>query len=256
MSRVRMRRLTADHKRITQAFAGSPFIRVVQVTGAPPDRYQIEYAITGLEIRGERVIKRKRHLAEIYLTTGYPRQAPQCRMLTPCFHPNIDPKAICVGDHWAAGESLAHLILRIGELIAYQSYNTKSPLNGEAARWADEHRRLLPIDPADLVPERLADIESAAIHVAVPKPQLKPSSQPGVLKAKVLKAKVLKAKAVAPKKAKILKARKVAPTGSAAGTAPSAGPFVVNCPCGRRFKIKQPKSFRCFGCGQPLSTED
>ena len=51
------------------------------------------------------------------------------------FHPNIAPHAICIGDHWSAGEPLVALGIRIGEMIAYQSYNTKSPLNGEAARW-------------------------------------------------------------------------------------------------------------------------
>ena len=59
-------------------------------------------------------------------------------MLTPIFHPNIAPHAICIGDHWSAGEPLASIMARIGEMIAYQSYNTKSPLNGEAARWVKE----------------------------------------------------------------------------------------------------------------------
>src|SRR5439155_9839444 len=36
---------------------------------------------------------------------------------------------------------------RIGRMIAYQEYNTKSPLNGLAAKWAAEHTHLLPIDP-------------------------------------------------------------------------------------------------------------
>ena len=89
------------------------------------------------------------HLVEIFLTRSYPRQAPQCRMLTPVFHPNIAQHAICIGDHWAAGESLSHLIIRIGEMLAFQSYNLKSPLNGEAARWVDQNRRKLPTDTVD-----------------------------------------------------------------------------------------------------------
>jgi predicted Zn finger-like uncharacterized protein len=43
--------------------------------------------------------------------------------------------------------------MRIGEMIAYQSYNTKSPLNGEAARWVDDHADDLPLDPVSLFPE-------------------------------------------------------------------------------------------------------
>ena len=67
-------------------------------------------------------------------------------MLTPVFHPNIAPHAICIGDHWSAGESLASMVARIGEMIAYQSYNTKSPLNGEAARWVEQNEAHLPLD--------------------------------------------------------------------------------------------------------------
>jgi predicted Zn finger-like uncharacterized protein len=74
-------------------------------------------------------------------------------MLSPVFHPNIAPHAICVGDHWGAGESLESLIIRIGEMLAYQSYNVKSPLNGEAARWVEENKHRVPLDPVSLLPE-------------------------------------------------------------------------------------------------------
>jgi len=76
-------------------------------------------------------------------------------MLTPIFHPNIDPSTICVGDHWAAGERLADLVVRIGELIAYQAYNIKSPLDAEAAMWADLHAKELPTDSRNLHPAEL-----------------------------------------------------------------------------------------------------
>ena len=75
---------------------------------------------------------------------------PFCRMLTPVFHPNIDPQKICIGDHWSAGQSLAQLIVRIGEMICFQSYNLKSPLNARAAAWAEMHLDELPLERADL----------------------------------------------------------------------------------------------------------
>jgi ubiquitin-protein ligase len=71
-------------------------------------------------------------------------------MTTPVFHPNIDPQKICIGDHWSAGQSLGELIVRIGEMICYQSYNVKSPLNGEAAAWAQANLEQLPLDHADM----------------------------------------------------------------------------------------------------------
>jgi ubiquitin-protein ligase len=76
-------------------------------------------------------------------------------MLTPIFHPNIEPAMICVGDHWTAAERLVDLVIRIGEMIAYQEYNIKSPLDGEAAMWADKNPQYLPIDNRDLRPPDL-----------------------------------------------------------------------------------------------------
>lgn len=150
MSNVRRRRLHADHVRVLESFTEHAQIRVQSAEGDPPERYRIEYRVQGLVMQNGVPVPKGEHLVEVYLTLGYPRQAPQCRMLTPVFHPNIAPHAICIGDHWSAGESLAALIARIGELISYQSYNTKSPLNGEAARWAIEHAQELPLDTADL----------------------------------------------------------------------------------------------------------
>ena len=70
-------------------------------------------------------------------------------MLTPVFHPNFDEASVCIGDFWAASEGLDDLVIRIGRMIAYQEYNTRSPLNGLAAKWAAEHLNLLPIDGQD-----------------------------------------------------------------------------------------------------------
>ncbi|MGA8501878.1 MAG: tetratricopeptide repeat protein, partial [Candidatus Sulfotelmatobacter sp.] len=59
---------------------------------------------------------------------------------------------VCIGDFWAASEGLDQLIVRIGRMISYQEYNTKSPLNGLAAKWAAQNSNLLPIDPRPVAP--------------------------------------------------------------------------------------------------------
>ena len=47
-------------------------------------------------------------------------------------------------------------------MLAYQSYNVKSPLNGEAARWVDENEDSLPLDKISmLVEERDSDAKPA-----------------------------------------------------------------------------------------------
>src|SRR5258706_2880067 len=125
----------------------------------PPEIYRFTYNLRGLygSASGE-ILERESHVLEVNLTLGYPRRAPQCRMLTPVFHPNFDDSMVCIGDFWAASEGLDHLIIRIGRMISYQEYNTKSPLNGLAAKWAAQNSHLLPIDPRPIAPplEQLA----------------------------------------------------------------------------------------------------
>ena len=149
----RLRRLYSDINTVASRLAKSPFIRLRNFEGTPPDSYLIEYNIRGVEaVNVRNVVYRDQHFVEIRLTSEYPRQAPACRLLTPIFHPNFEPAHICVGDHWTAQERLIDLIIRIGEMIAYQSYNVKSPLNGAAAQWADMNPNMLPTDKSDLFP--------------------------------------------------------------------------------------------------------
>ena len=156
MSTVRLRRLHADFEKIQEYVNGHPRLQLIQADGSPPERYQLEYRIRGLRQSADELLFVKSHMVEVSLPVSYPRLPPQCRMLTPIFHPNIAPHAICIGDHWSPGEPLWSIVARIGEMIAFQSYNTKSPLNGEAARWVDEHLDELPLDPVSMMPEDAA----------------------------------------------------------------------------------------------------
>ncbi len=153
MSTVRLRRLKADSAKLQDYVRRHPRVRLVQMEGDPPERYQLEYRINSLRMVSGELQPVQSHLVEVTLPRNYPRTPPQCRMLSPVFHPNIAPHAICVGDHWGAGESLESIIIRIGEMLAYQSYNVKSPLNGEAARWVEENKHRVPLDRVSLLPE-------------------------------------------------------------------------------------------------------
>ncbi|MCC6579233.1 MAG: hypothetical protein IT440_02240 [Phycisphaeraceae bacterium] len=150
---LRARRLLSDARLIRKMFRGSEFIRVRPRHGEPPEVYEVEYRVSSIQVgKGGKLVPCHRHLVEIQLTQDYPRMAPICRMLTPIFHPNISEASVCIGDHWVAGEHLADLIVRIGEMIAYQAYNIKSPLNAEAAMWVDLNMDKLPLDNRDLTP--------------------------------------------------------------------------------------------------------
>jgi hypothetical protein len=129
----------------------------------PPEVYRFTYYVKGLYVDSAgQILPRPEHLLEVNLSLGYPRRAPQCRMLTPIFHPNFDPASVCIGDFWAASEALDDLIVRVGRMIAYQEYNTKSPLNGLAARWAAENPHFLPVDGREISPSMIVGTQPAS----------------------------------------------------------------------------------------------
>lgn len=153
MPSPRTRRLIADEQALEQRLRNWPRIRITGKAGMPPEMYRVTYSLRGLYVAGSgEILERDTHVLEINLSLGYPRRAPQCRMLTPVFHPNFDDSMVCIGDFWAASEGLDDLVIRIGRMIAYQEYNTKSPLNGLAAKWATQNTHMLPIDPLTVAP--------------------------------------------------------------------------------------------------------
>ena len=146
----RLRRLQADYERVATLLADNPHIHLVEAEGNPPEKYTFEFHVTGLVPNKDDLPEMGRiHRAEVFLPIDYPRRSPFCRMITPVFHPNIDPTKICIGDHWSAGQSLAHLVVRVAEMVCYQSYNVKSPLNAKAAAWAEQNLSSLPLEKAD-----------------------------------------------------------------------------------------------------------
>ncbi|MFP5236664.1 MAG: ubiquitin-conjugating enzyme E2 [Acidobacteriota bacterium] len=153
MASPRIRRLQLDAESIRSRFQGWPLIELSGQAGLPPELYRFTYRVRGLYVDpAGNILEREMHVMEVNLSLGYPRRAPQCRMLTPVFHPNFDDASVCIGDFWAASEGLDDLVVRIGRMIAYQEYNVKSPLNGIAAKWAAQNTHLLPIDPRPIAP--------------------------------------------------------------------------------------------------------
>src|SRR4051794_41524424 len=180
MSAVRLRRLQSDYERVREIINRHPRLQLLKAEGSPPEKYQLEYKIRSLRQKDGELLEVGSHVVEIMLPRDYPRTPPLCRMLTPVFHPNIAPHAICIGDHWSAGESLPSLVTRIGEMLAYQSYNTKSPLNGEAAKWVDENMDRLPLDAVRMDAEETGEAAPAPIPSALPleRPAPIPSALP------------------------------------------------------------------------------
>ena len=148
---ARIRRLQSDYQQVSALFAEHPYVRIVSTEGEPPEKYTFEFRVRGLAPQDEaQPSPRLLHRAEVFLPLDYPRRPPFCRMITPVFHPNIDPQKICIGDHWSAGQSVALMVTRIAEMICFQSYNVKSPLNAKAAAWVEQNLARLPLQKGDL----------------------------------------------------------------------------------------------------------
>src|SRR5215216_5470549 len=162
MDNVRLRRLKADHDALRRLAHQHPKIEIEGVSGNPPDRYRLLLKVKSLRERGDALETATEHRLEVTMPRGYPRDAPLFRMLTPVFHPNIAPHAVCIGDDWTASEALDTLIQRVGEILAYQSYNIKSPLNGRAAQWVEENSDRIPIDRDEF----FLDLSAAPLHSA------------------------------------------------------------------------------------------
>lgn len=147
---ARLRRLLTEHEQVLTRFAAHPQIRLLHTEGTPPEKYTFAFLLQALVPAGDAAFAPGgEHRAEFFLPLDYPRRPPFCRMITPIFHPNIDPQKICIGDHWSANQLLGEMVVRVAEMISYQSYNLKSPLNAAAAAWAEKNPDRLPLERTD-----------------------------------------------------------------------------------------------------------
>ena len=148
---ARMRRLASDYEQVRKDFAGHKNIIVTPVGDEPPEKYHVTYFVNGIYLLEDgRIETLGRHEIEITLHADYPRYKPICKILTPIWHPNFRDGQICIGDIWGAGESLSDIIINIGDMIQYKSWNSYSPLSADAAQWAMDNKHLFPVGNIDL----------------------------------------------------------------------------------------------------------
>lgn len=148
---ARMRRLLSDFEQIRKDFSGHKNIIVTPIGDEPPEKYHVTYFVNGIYLLEDgRIETQSRHEVEITLHADYPRYKPICKILTPIWHPNFRDGQICIGDIWGAGESLSDIIINIGDMIQYKSWNSYSPLCADAAKWAMENKHLFPVGNINL----------------------------------------------------------------------------------------------------------
>lgn len=148
---VREKRLKNDFQALSEFVSNSGgTLKIISKIGNPPYEYVIEYKCKGIEkLQGNKPIFRNDHRVEISLGNNYPREKPDAKFLTPIYHPNVWPDSrVCLGSYWTMGETLPQLVLRIGDIIQYQTdiTNLGSPANSTAKDWAKSNMHRFPID--------------------------------------------------------------------------------------------------------------
>ena len=162
---ARMRRLASDWEQVRKDFTGHKYIIVTPIGEQPAEKYHVTYFVNGIYLLPDgRIETLARHEVEITLHADYPRYKPICKILTPIWHPNFRDGQICIGDIWGAGESLSDIIINIGDMIQYKSWNSYSPLSADAAQWAMDNKHLFPVGNAELY---VADYASAKDTVEI-----------------------------------------------------------------------------------------
>ena len=151
----RLRRLHADLAAMIELTRASELVTMTY-SGNPPDRYVVTYACRGLVLPPGAVEPQvsAHHQGEFYLHRDYPRRPPQIVWRTAIFHPNIlsaeHSGGVCIGS-WTPSETLADLVVRVGEMVQYREYNPDDVLNPQAAAWAAAHAAHFPVDERPLV---------------------------------------------------------------------------------------------------------
>lgn len=162
---ARQRRLISDWEQVKKDFGGHKNIIINPIGEEPFEKYNVIFFVNGISILPDGTIEMSgRHEVEIILHAEYPRYKPICKIKTSIWHPNFRDGEICIGDIWGAGESLSDIIINIGDMIQYKSWNAFSPLSAKAAEWAIENKHLFPVGNIEL---RKADFSDYKDNVEI-----------------------------------------------------------------------------------------
>jgi hypothetical protein len=139
----------------------SPEEFVRKFPGRPPEKYLVMFRCRGLMRKepGGEIVPANQHLLEVVFGWDFPQVPPRFVWMTPIWHPNILPPYLCAaGRAFALSTTLDQICLMVGQMIQYQNYNIKDPLNHEAAIWASQNPHRFPVDRRGLLDgkERLA----------------------------------------------------------------------------------------------------
>jgi ubiquitin-protein ligase len=147
---IATKQLEAIFKEINERFIKNRYVSIKPGDGDPPERYEVTYNIAGLHQNKNKEIQDARlHSIAISIPFGFPHFPPNCKPISPIFHPDFDQAAICIGDFWNKDSSISDLIIHIGHMISGEVFSTDNAFNEEAVIWYRQHRDRLPFEILD-----------------------------------------------------------------------------------------------------------
>jgi ubiquitin-protein ligase len=150
MTSPRLRRLANDYQEIRLRFDGHPYIQIQALGPVPAEKYRVIYKVPSLRLNpSSQPIVMNVTVVDFTLPINYPKEKPHAVALEPVFHPNFG-EYVCIADFWSPAQKLSDIILDVGEMLQWQKYNIKSPLNAVAADWAVRHKEDLPVGDKNL----------------------------------------------------------------------------------------------------------
>ncbi len=138
--------LTAEYNQLVEFLELYPNISIARADGEPPDEYEITYTLRAYTIQDNEIRVASDHRILITLPFGYPHFAPVVKALSPLFHPAIEQSSIAIEAQWRKNPSLPDLVVYLAEMITGHIYLVENPVNAEAVRYYEEHRKELPLD--------------------------------------------------------------------------------------------------------------
>ena len=144
-------RLEGEWRRLQRDFAFHPHVEIIPLSGDPPDEYQVEYTVTTLAIGAEGQLTYVGSCpVHVWLPPDFPERGPVIRPMADAFHPNIMREWVHLQPGWDPDTSLAEVVTRVGELLAYQTCHPDphGVLNPDAMQWVNSNAGAIPTDPA------------------------------------------------------------------------------------------------------------
>jgi hypothetical protein len=140
-------RLTGEWRTAFRAFAYHPFVAISVLRGDPPTQFRVDFRVRSLVFNEAEQLQYVQSVPmEVWFPPGYPSQEPLVRPLAAVFHPNISYDGVHFATAWQVTDTLVDVVHRVGEYLAYRSYDPDAVVNGVAMQWLHENAGLVPLD--------------------------------------------------------------------------------------------------------------